>query len=419
MQRGPNLVGHSWHPQNIVARAANAPERPTIGGLLYALKRVLLSGETESLKTFLALILAKAEMDAGYFVAWVDLDAMGPAELLARLQALGVDKDTIAHQFLYYEPTEALRQGRLDDVCALLRELGVRLLIGDAFNPWLNLHGLDPHSTSDVETFWREVATPIAETRAAPTLLDHVVKNADNRSKYAYGSERKASGAHLHIGFRLLEPFSRGGTGRTLLITHKDRPGFLPRPTIGRLVLTSDGDAIRYELEADHSRDSDKFRPTILMQRVSRKLEDHPEPVSQTWIEKNVDGKAAGLRTAVEILVDEGYLAKQEASRGWKLTFARAYSEADDPVLQWEDETASQPRPNRVPNLVSVPHEPTASPRPLRKEDADAIRSGTASPNGVPSPSLPLELYSEAPPLSDDEVADEVALAAEREAAAA
>jgi hypothetical protein len=410
---------HSWQPQNLVEVAANPPEEPTIGGLLYPGKRGELSGETESLKTMFALILSKAEMVAGYSVAWADLDAMGPGEVLARLRALGVDDEMIARQFLYFEPTEALKRGRLDDVCALLRERCVRYFPIDAFNPALNLHGLDPHSTSDVETYWREVATPIAETGAAPTLLDHVVKNADNRSKYAYGSERKASGANLHIGFRLLEPLRRGGTGRTLLITHKDRAGFLPRPTIGRLVLTSDGDTIRYELEADHSRDSDKFRPTILMERVSRKLEDHPEPVSQTWIEKNVDGKGAGLRTAVEVLVDEGYLAKQEAPRGWKLTFARPYREADDPVLQWEDETASLPRPDRVPNLVSVPHEPTASPRPLRKEDGDAIRSGTASPNGVPSPSLPFELLEAAPPLSDDEVADEVALAAEREAAAA
>lgn len=86
---------HSWQPSSLVARAAIPPEPPTIGGLLYPAKRTLLSGETESLKTWLALVLAKAELDAGYAIAWADLDAMGSGELLARLQALGVRDDVI------------------------------------------------------------------------------------------------------------------------------------------------------------------------------------------------------------------------------------------------------------------------------------------------------------------------------------
>ena len=47
-------------------------------------------------------------MDAGYSVAWADLDAMGSGELLQRLRALGVRDDVIDGQFLYYEPSERL-----------------------------------------------------------------------------------------------------------------------------------------------------------------------------------------------------------------------------------------------------------------------------------------------------------------------
>jgi hypothetical protein len=82
-ERAMDLAGlepHSWTASSLVARAATPPEPPTIGGLLYPAKRTLLSGETESLKTWLALILAKAELDAGYAVAWADLDAMGAGE---------------------------------------------------------------------------------------------------------------------------------------------------------------------------------------------------------------------------------------------------------------------------------------------------------------------------------------------------
>ena len=42
---------HSRQPIDLVAAAADPPEPPTIGGLLYPGKRTLLSGETESLKT--------------------------------------------------------------------------------------------------------------------------------------------------------------------------------------------------------------------------------------------------------------------------------------------------------------------------------------------------------------------------------
>jgi hypothetical protein len=356
---------HSWTPSSLVARAADPPEPPTIGGMLYPAKRTLLSGETESLKTWLALILAKAEMDGGYAVAWADLDAMGSGELLSRMQVLGVEDHVIDEQFLYYEPSERLVDDLLDEVCGTIAARGVRLFVVDAFNPILNLHGLDPGSTSDIETFWREVATPITQAGAAPTLLDHVTKNADGRGKYAYGSERKASGAILHVGFQLTEAFARGGTGRSILRTHKDRPGYLPRPTLGRLVLSSDGYGVTYELEEDRSRRGDRFRPTVYMQRVSVKLEAEIEPRSQTWIEENVTGKATPIRQALEVLVDEGFVHREDTPRGHYFTSVRPFREADDAPEEELEETPSLPRPYPVPSLRSTPSRDPVPPSPL------------------------------------------------------
>lgn len=368
MDADAGMEPHSWTSSSLVARAADPPEPPTIGGLLYPAKRTLLSGETESLKTWFALVLAKAELDAGYAVAWADLDAMGSGELLARLQALGVDDEVIDERFLYYEPSERLVDDLLADVCGEIAECGVRLFVIDAFNPMLSLHGLDPGSTPDIETFWREVATPITDAGAAPTLLDHVPKSADKSSKYAYGSERKASGAIVHIGFQPNEPFKRGGTGRTLLKTHKDRQGYLPRPTIGKLVLDSDGQAVTYALERDRSRDTDRWRPTVLMERVSRKVEPEFEPVSLSWIETNVQGNRDARRTAVDVLVDEGFLDESAGPRGARLFRSqRPYREAEDDFRDVESEAApTSPRP--LPDLSQVlrstptPTSPTAPP---------------------------------------------------------
>jgi AAA domain-containing protein len=349
------IVGASWRPSSLITLAAKPPEPPEIGRLLYVGKRALLSGETESLKTWLALILAKAEMEIGLPVAWADLDAMGAGEILSRLRALGVADAVIDKLFLYYEPTERLAGTILDEVRGEIAERGVRLFVIDAFNSMLLLHGLDPTSTPDVETFWREVATPITAAGATTALLDHVVKNPDARSKYALGAERKASGATVHIGFRAHEPFSRGTTGSTLLATHKDRPGFLPRPTVGKLVLSSDGSAVTYHLEADRSRTGDTFRPTVLMERVSMRLEAEDEAQSQTWIEKNVTGKVPGIRQAVNVLVDEGFVSKNETSRGHFFAAVRPYRQADYEGDDESEETASPPRPHRVPDLLSTP----------------------------------------------------------------
>lgn len=346
--------GHTWNPSSLIERAANPPEPPTIAGLLYPGKRTLLSGETESLKTWFALILAKAEMEIGCPVAWADVDAMGPGAILSRLRTLGVPDETIHALFVYYEPAQRLVDDALEEVCAEIAERGIRLFVVDAFNPILNLHGLDPGSTPDIETFWREIADPITRAGAAPVLLDHVVKNADARGKYAYGAERKASGAIVHVGFRSTGPaLTRGGTGRVELRTHKDRPGYLSRPVIGNLVLVSDGELITYSLEPDHSHDGDTFRPTVLMERISRRLEGEFEPVSKAWIEENVKGKAEYKRDALRLLAEEGYVEVARAAVGHAVRSIRPYREADEEPFEPDPDTSSLPRPGSSLNLRS------------------------------------------------------------------
>jgi hypothetical protein len=346
---------HTWRPSSLIRLAANPPEPPTIGGLLYPGERTVLSGETESMKTWLALILAKAEMDIGLPVCWADLDAMGPGAMLERLQLLGATDDQIDELFLYIQPSEMLDPTKITELADTVTATGARLFVIDAFNPILSLHGLDPNSVSDVETFWRTMADPICNAGGAPVLLDHVVKNPDNRGKYASGSERKASGAIVHLGFKLLEPLRKGGQGRTLLNVHKDRPGYLPRPTIGRLVLTSDSDTISYRIEPDKSHDeTGGFRPTVLMEKISRYLVHQSEPISKNQIETAVDGKTDGKRKALEILVEEGYASRADGPNRAKLfTHIRPYIEAEDTPNNPPFSGSPQVRPEFAPDLRS------------------------------------------------------------------
>jgi hypothetical protein len=367
---------HSWRPQNLIALAANPPEPPTIAGLLYPAKRTLLSGETESLKTWFALILAKAELDAGFAVAWADLDAMGAGAILERLQALGVADYVIAERFLYFDPEERLVGDRLGDVCSLLLDRAVRLFIIDAFNPILNLHGLDPNSTTDIEQFWRVVCGPICKTGAAPTLLDHVAKTGD---RSAYGSERKGSGAHVHLGFQLKKALTRGGTGYATLTTKKDRGGHLPRPKLGQLMLKSDGEFVTYRLEPGQPT-GDKFRPTVLMERVSDYLERRNDQVPRKSIEEDVTGDAKGIRTALDVLAEEEFVVETSGAHSARLYESiRPYRQADDePVAADDDLIGASSVRHRCFELRSKPSASSVvgvslrTPTPKREDDLGA-----------------------------------------------
>ena len=114
----------SWQPIDLVARAARAPEPPEIVGLLYPGSNHLVSGESEALKTWLALIAAVDELAAGRGVLWVDGDDVGAGALLERLRLLGAEDEAIRGRFAYVLPEEPLekppRRGARSRTCARL-----------------------------------------------------------------------------------------------------------------------------------------------------------------------------------------------------------------------------------------------------------------------------------------------------------
>jgi len=120
------------------------------------------------------------------------------------------------------------------------------------------------------------------------------------------------------------------------------------------------------------------------MERVSLRLEGQFEAQTQTWVERNVTGKPTGLRIALDVLADEGYVTREETTKGHFFTSVRPYREADDTAEEEGDETASPPRPHRVPSLQSTP---TREPRPRVPLLGDAVAVAVDSePDRVPNP---------------------------------
>ena len=117
----------------------------------------------------------------------------------------------------------------------------------------------------------------------------------------------------------------RGADGLVKVTTHKDRPGHLERPHPAELHLASDPDthAITWKFTAGSSapaRGVDDWKPTQLMEKVSRFLERQTEPVSRAVITAGVSGQKKWVLQAIDELIAGGHATETPGSRGAKLT---------------------------------------------------------------------------------------------------
>jgi hypothetical protein len=143
---------------------------------------------------------------------------------------------------------------------------------------------------------------------------------------------------------------------------------------------------VSYELEEDRSRAGDRFRPTGYMERVSVLLEREVEARSKNWIEQNATGKADHIRSALDVLVDEGFVLREDTARGHYFTSIRPYREADDQGDDDSEETSSLPRPHLVPSLRSTPSRDLVPSSPLYGDEVEVeVDQGrTPRPDLVP-----------------------------------
>jgi hypothetical protein len=320
-------------PIDLVARSANPPAPPSIVGLFYCGLNHNVSGEPEALKTWLMAAASAEELAAGHGVLWVDGDDVGPAAVLERLRLFGADDESIATRFAYVLPDEPLDVRSRASVIEVVKARACRLAVFDGFNPLLALHGLDPNKGTDVEAFYR-LLDPIRKADVAVVITDNVVKSNDARGTWAIGSERKKSKAEVHLGMKAIQPLVRGGVGKAKIVVQKDRPGFLTRPSPGLLVIDASGVQCEWSIEAETSHtDGGSFRPTNLMERVSRFLEAAaPEERSRTQIEQGVTGRTEYVRLAIDVLCAEGFAAESKGTRGARMVeHVRVYREDVDP----------------------------------------------------------------------------------------
>lgn len=322
----------SWQPVDLsdVLEGRYVRPKPTVGaradgvGLFYPGRLHTVAGESESLKTFMALSAARHELDAGNSVVYLDFED-DEGGIVGRLLAIGADPASVRARFAYIRPEESIAAiGNRDDLAQVIGDLQPTLAVLDGVTEAMTMHNMELKDNTDVARFGQLLPRWIADRGPASAALDHVVKDRENRGRYAIGGVHKLNG--LNGAAYVLEnrkPAVIGGTGRSTVYVSKDRPGQLRRHALparegsywfGDLVMTSESeDVVEVELTppAEHSED---FRPTVLMARIAKALEQHG-PLSARKIETVVTGKAASIRQALTFLQLDGHVSDETPHR--------------------------------------------------------------------------------------------------------
>jgi AAA domain len=300
--------------------------------LIYAAKVHSIIGEPESAKGWFAHRAAKDRLEAGDHVFYVDFEDEAAAAVDRQL-ALGTSEETILQRLHYVRPDEPLDQVARPELERALDAFSPTLAVIDGLTDALGLHGIDLRDNTEVANWMRDLPHGLRRRGIAVLVIDHVSKDADSRGRYAIGAQHKL--AKVDVSYRLVvkEPLGRGLTGRVLIRVEKDRPGHVRRLArdkwVGEMIGESlPGGAMDLALEPP-SELPGTFRPTGLMKRVSRAVEDSPG-LSITGIRSAVPGRSEYVDGARARLVKEGFIEARKDGPAERHYPIRAFIEDDD-----------------------------------------------------------------------------------------
>ncbi|GAA1429382.1 hypothetical protein GCM10009616_11330 [Microlunatus lacustris] len=336
----PSATRSPWDPEDLtdVLSGDYTPEESVVLrrvdgiALLYAGKTHSFSGESESGKSWLALLAAAESLGEGSRVLFLDYES-DRATVAGRLLLLGVDRDALRARFDYVRPegdptaSDFLRP-------AFDRLLGQRygLVVIDGVTEALATFGYNGREEKEVAEFQSKVPDRFAtRTGAAVVSIDHVVKSKDGRGRFALGSQHKLAGltgaAYIVEAKTALRP---GHVGIIDVRIAKDRPGWVRQHAGG--YRASDRTQPVAVVQID-SRNSERtvytvalpetvgeggtvkpFRPTVLMERVSRALETDPG-LTANKIKETVVGNASAILDALCFLIEDGHVRADKSTR--------------------------------------------------------------------------------------------------------
>lgn len=381
----------TWAPRDLSAILSGdyKPELPALlrrvdgVALLYPARVHSLHGESESGKSMVAQAEAARLLANGEDVLYIDFESDDEA-VTSRLLAMGATTSDILDHFTYVRP-EGNPYRMLHEKAAWERLLAHRYTFAvlDGVTDALVTFGAGTKETDDVAAWFRLIPRKIAtSTGAAVAIIDHVPKDADNRGRFAIGSQVKMAsldGAAYLV--EVAEALGRGLRGLIVLRVAKDRPGAV-RPHCGpfrksdrtqeaaRITVDSTNEEIiRITIDPPRTGPAghDDLRPTYLMQKVSELLEQTPDPLSQSVILEHVSGKAEITKKAILTLVKDGFIQIENGPRNSLLhktvrPYRQELDPASDTFIPTTETTSAHLGPTSSPNRSQRPRPSPPSP---------------------------------------------------------
>ncbi|VXC43705.1 hypothetical protein NOCARDAX2BIS_570001 [Nocardioides sp. AX2bis] len=338
--RSTGLADLSW----ILTGQAPTATPPIYGlrtddtALFYAGRHNGVFGDPESGKTWLAQVAGVEALAGGGTFAMIDVDHNGQDHTAARLLLLGAHPQHIAdpEKFRYYEPEDA------DQLHAAVTDIVARapsVVVLDSIGEILPMLGVKSVDNDEITHALRTVVMPPAKAGSCVISVDHLPKSVEARTTgYAIGGtakKRAVDGAYLRAEAKV-NP-APGGVGRISLRIEKDRTGELRKSSNGGYAGTFVLDSTQPHTttwtigrEQLPTNDDGTVRPTNLMEKVSKYIEDN-EGCTGRDIQSGVPGKERWITDAIRILVAEGHVARQPGPRrAQHHTLLIPYREAED-----------------------------------------------------------------------------------------
>ena len=351
----------SWWPRNLHGVLTGQEEEPppTLLArgdgvhLWYGGKVNGLLGESESGKTWVALLGVAQTLAGGGRVAYLDFEDT-PAGIVSRLRAMGVPGDHFA-RLDYIGPDETLHLGAQGDIADYMNTAHPALVVIDGVNAAMTLMGLDLTSNTDATRFTQTLLRPLTTRGAAVVAIDHVPKSKEGRGKGGIGAQAKrAMMTGCAISVEVAEPFGRGMTGRLRLYVDKDRPGFVRAQSeearfAGTAILESNGESgevaviIRPPGTTASQAQDGRITPRIsaIMEKVSSYLASGETDTSLRSIRKAVPGRPEAVAEAVEHLVRGGYVVRAGTENRYRHNLVRAYTALEELIAPPGEATES------------------------------------------------------------------------------
>lgn len=298
-------------PPSVVIPEIPDPELLTLSdgsSLLYPGESHSLYGEPESGKTWLALYAMKQEIEKGNSVVLIDAEDRWEKSYRRMIQ-LGTDPHAVSEHFRYIKP---MSPTELEEVAYVL-QAEPTLIVIDSTGESMGIEGFDQNADGDVAQWNQRLVHPLTVNGACVLTLDHVVKSADGKGRWAIGSQRKlASITGAAYTVTVQSKWSRQDIGHAKVECTKDRNGKIPRGHDAAKVIvapTTDGEGIMMKLdpgvpkgrEMQVSKTSSRIEEDIL-----NMLEQTPDGVLKSVIIQTVTGGNVRVASVLESLIEKG-----------------------------------------------------------------------------------------------------------------